>query len=635
MIMKSATRCNWKPLDSSIQNNTGAWKPHRYSGQSLFNPNQREEELLLLLQIAEQQAAANVVLERSAEFARARRESLANVIAIHDLFSIAFTPHRHFAMDLFEKAIKFSFENRHVWLQFGLASHQTGRNSTRCICVFEECLRLQPDDPLPLLFQAKIYLQQLADAENALRCAEQALLLVQESTCTSTQHLYSRCHLLIGVGSALLYEQQSELLRPKNVSLLEKSINAFRQMVHCNPHDHLPHFHLALHLCKQKELDQAVAHLQIALTLHPGHLPTIHLLLICLSALQKHQEAHALCESALLEFPGQLLLLFIKAHLETQLSEDGEQQALLTAKELLRCCHRIAFVSKKSTSAPIALSNAFATCNPPTENGSRTLSAQNSSYYLTGVNCDTVSLRLEQTLSEAACIDSAVSFLSGQLVSELSEPNLGSLHHSQSSAAIATSGSAAAAASNVPNPGGSINISLGGNPFVAAIDSKRCINAQLGAMQMQVWLMVAELFIRLNQLGEAEQCLSEHIQTTFGNLSHQLMYVRGRLYLARKQPLEAKLVLQNAISINPRHAPALQQLGLAYHLMGNHQIADKYLRDSLNCDSSCVRTWSIMGDVLEALGDYSRAVNCHLNALKLEETQPVLPFTIVPRLVLD
>lgn len=629
--MKSATRCNWHPLDPSIQNNTGAWKPHRYSGQSLFNPNQREEELLLLLQISEQQAAANVVLERSVEFARARRESINNVIAVHDLFSIAFTPHRHFAMDLFEKAVKFSFENRHVWLQFGLASHQTAKNPTRCVRIFEECLRLQPQDPLPLLFQSKIYLQQLADAESALRCAEQALQLVQQTTASSTQSLYSRCYLLIGVCSALIYEQQSELLRPKNVALLEKSINAFRQMVHCNPYDHLPHFHLALHLCKQKELNQAVGHLQIALSLHPGHLPTIHLLLICLSALQKHQEAHVLCESALLEFPEQLLLLFIKAHLETQLSEDGEQHALLTAKELLRCCHRIAFVSQKGKSTP-ANAGAFST-NIPIENGSRTLSAQNSSYYLTGVNCDTLSLRLEQTLSEAACVDSAGSFLSGQLVSELSEPNLGSLHHSQSSAALATSGSISGM--NPINYGGSVNISLGGNPFSTAVESKNTINAQLAAMQMQVWLMVAELFIRLDQLNEADQCLSENIQTACGTLSHQLMYVRGRLYLARQQPLEAKLVLQNAISINPRHAPALQQLGLAYHLMGNHQIADKYLRDSLNCDSNCVLTWSIMGDVLEALGDYPRAVNCHLNALKLEETQPILPFSIVPRLVLD
>ena len=102
--MRGVSRNCWKPFDlNSMTSNTGLWKPHRYSGQTIFNPQQREEELLLLLLIAEQQESANVVLERSYEFDKSRKESLNSVIAIYDLFTIAFTPLRYFAVDLFEK----------------------------------------------------------------------------------------------------------------------------------------------------------------------------------------------------------------------------------------------------------------------------------------------------------------------------------------------------------------------------------------------------------------------------------------------------------------------------------------------------------------------------------------------------
>lgn len=65
-----------------------------------------------------------------------------------------------------------------------------------------------------------------------------------------------------------------------------------------------------------------------------------------------------------------------------------------------------------------------------------------------------------------------------------------------------------------------------------------------------------------------------------------MMYIRGVLAKAKGNHLEAKQSLMGAISINPKHAKALQQLGHTYYLLGNHLAADKYLRDSLNVDST-------------------------------------------------
>lgn len=113
------------------------------------------------------------------------------------------------------------------------------------------------------------------------------------------------------------------------------------------------------------------------------------------------------------------------------------------------------------------------------------------------------------------------------------------------------------------------------------------------------------------------------------------MYIRGVLCKARKQYIEAKGYFQNAISINPRHAKALQQLGHTYYLLGNHQPADKYLRDSLNVDATLHETWSYMGCVLDQLGEHSRAVDYLLTSLQLESTAPILPFKLTPRTIIE
>jgi hypothetical protein len=42
-----------------------------------------------------------------------------------------------------------------------------------------------------------------------------------------------------------------------------------------------------------------------------------------------------------------------------------------------------------------------------------------------------------------------------------------------------------------------------------------------------------------------------------------------------------------------------------------------------------------MGLVLQAIDDNQRAIDCHLTALQLEATAPVLPFNVIPRAILE
>ena len=619
--MRGVSRNSWKPFDlASMASNTGLWKPHRYTGQTIFNPQQREEELLLLLLIAEQQAAANVVLERSQEFDKSRKESLNNVIAIYDLFTIAFTPLRYFAVDLFEKAMKFSFEVKHIWLQFGLTLLESRKSPQRCLQIFDEVSRIDKNDPLPLLIQAKIYLTDQFDPEASLIYSNAALDVLKESGSISKQSdneslLLPRCYLLIGIANALIYERQNEFNKSQMKHHLNESIQIFKLMAKCSPNDHLAYYHLALSYANRRMINEAILNLQISLTLNPVHLPTVQLLIICLTSLKRYKEALVLCESALQEFPNQLLLLFIKANIQQNACEDGLQEALMTAKEMLSCLKLLNCSQSSLEAGGQFKSSANSNTNREASN-----------YHLTGLSCDSMSLRMEQTLSEVASIDSNLPLTNaiGAPVSSNTTNEISALDHTttliNSHSGIALS----------QHSGSNISSGLGSGSAATSFQQ------QLVNMQMQVWILVTELFIKLGQLDEAESCLIENCQQQiFGILSHQLMYIKGKLCIARGQLNEAKILLQSCISINPRHSSALQQLGLTYHLAGNHMSAEKYLRDSLNCDANCVETWSIMGRVLEKLGDTERAVNCHLTALKLEETESVLPFNIVPRTVFE
>lgn len=244
--------------------------------------------------------------------------------------------------------------------------------------------------------------------------------------------------------------------------------------------------------------------------------------------------------------------------------EDGREQALLTAKEMLNCWKFTNSEEQRRTS--------------------------HNFNYFPAPNYDTISLRMEQTLSEVASLDSTP----------------------------------------VPNDAISQSFSMS-----VQNSSNKAANKPLWSLQMYIWLLIVEMFLKLGQISEAESCVNDGALGIFGSLSHQLMYIKGIISKQKGLLIEAKTYLQNAISINPRHGRALQQLGHTYYLLGNQLAADKYLKDSLNIDATAHQTWAYMGLVLQAVNDHQRAADCHLTALKLEATAPVLPINVIPRAVLD
>lgn len=553
-LLRGISRSIWPRFDTCLTTLTGPWKPHRYFGQSLFVPREREEEIILLLLISESLASQNVVLDRNVEFNESRNQSLQTVMAVYDLMTLSFTPLRHWYLDCFERAMKFSFQVKHIWFQFALSLLESNKSPVRALRILEEVAVIDPADPLPCLLGAKLCIEQLDLPHSALRLGKEAF-----NRCLPCDILYPRVCLLIGISNCVIFESGSDAMRRGKEEYVREGIEYLRMSLSANPSDHLPYFHLSLLMGHQRAIHDALDYAQAALLLNPQHLPTIQLLLLSLTALKQNREAYDLCEAALQEFPDQLILLYTKCHLEEELFENGRELALVTSKHLLKCW----------------------------KNANEELPNRQGTRMIPGTNCDNQSIRMEQTMSEVTSMDSE------------------SWHR-------------------VPPRDGSL---------ISNLSDSTCKN--LRNIHLHIWLMIVELYIKLEQVSQAESCILEGVTTIFGPLSHQLMFVRGILAKSKKNLLEAKIYLQNSISINPKHARALQQLGHVYHLLGNQMSADKYLRDSLKVDSTLFLTWSYMGLVLEAMGDHDRANDCQMMAIKLEATSPILPFTIIPRSILE
>ena len=307
LLIRGVSSSSWTKCDLNMSSSTvKPLKPLRYIGQSLFVPKEREEEIVLLLLISEMLAARNVVLDRSPEFNESRQQSLNNVMAIYDLLTITLTPLKCYYLDFFERAMKFSFETKHIWFQFALTLIESKKCPQRALLILKEVSRIDSSDPLPNLIAAKLCIVELNKYKEALDLAKESLKRCKDEVLTN------KIHLVIGVTNALIYETETETCKKFYTENLNESIKHLKMCSMSRFSDHLPYFHLALHMANQRALNDSLKYCKIALLLNNQHLPSIQLLILCLSALKQYEEALSLCETALEEYPTHLILLYIK-----------------------------------------------------------------------------------------------------------------------------------------------------------------------------------------------------------------------------------------------------------------------------------------------------------------------------------
>ncbi|XP_054001797.1 tetratricopeptide repeat protein 7B [Hylaeus anthracinus] len=555
VLIRGMSSTEYKTPGAPSDATESPWKPKKYLGPNMFVPKNEYEETILLLLISEAMAVRDAVLSQSPEFKDARIHAFENATAIYDLLTAVVV--RWSQVDLlyesFERAMKFSHEEAHVWTQCALCLISMGRYM-HAYRVLKVVARLSPQKVMPCLLAAKLCYEQLNMVKEGIEWSQKAL---QRET-ASSQGMQSRCHLYIGIGHSIL--SANTIVKLDKNYHTKTALECFQKAQQCDPNDHLAEYYLAHEYAINRQINDAMIHVKIALNLRAEHIPSLHLLVLLLSAHKQYSEALRLINSVLEEYPDNLNFLYVKAHLE--LRSIGGEQALFTIRHMLLLWKNL---YEDQTNA---------NCN---EQHSEKRSETRSVFQL--------------------------------YASEMSDKDSSSLH-AQSLAASkveqALSEVASSLSSFTPKPG----------PQRAWL------------LQLQVWLLLTEVYLVLDQPNGAVLSLQE--ATNIFPLSHHIMYTRGLLHEYKLEYTEAKQCYQNAVSINPSHIKSLQHLGLIYHYLGSQRLAEKTLRDAAKIDPNSHQTWYNLGKVLESVGEVEAASDCMATALEVETTNPILPILSIP-----
>ena len=313
----------------SVSAGDSPWKPRKYGGGNhLYVPATRHEEAVLLLLLAEAMASKHVPLNQTPEYDSHRNATMDSAKTIFNLMTLACATTGHYKVisDMFERSLRFSPKEDHVWCQFALSMACEGKFK-RSLVVLAEVAQQRPEDASICLLAARMCYERLDLLTEGVVWAKQAL----ETEEATPQGLVSRCHLYLGIG---LYLQSNETeTRDSGLSLGQAAAQHLQQAADLDPGDHLAQFYLGVFFASRRKLQEAQLAARMALQLQPEHLPSLNLGILVLTALGEAKEASKLCEHALSEYPDNLGLLSIKSRLEEKL--EGGDKALATAKTML------------------------------------------------------------------------------------------------------------------------------------------------------------------------------------------------------------------------------------------------------------------------------------------------------------
>ena len=109
---------------------TGSWKPLKHSGNNLFSPGNKYEELILILLLSENIANKGAVLSQGPGSAQGRRATYEAATVTYDLLTLSLARIQNYRLltDMLERSMKFSFQERHTWEQFALVLNVEGKH---------------------------------------------------------------------------------------------------------------------------------------------------------------------------------------------------------------------------------------------------------------------------------------------------------------------------------------------------------------------------------------------------------------------------------------------------------------------------------------------------------------------------
>ncbi|XP_035387318.1 tetratricopeptide repeat protein 7A isoform X2 [Electrophorus electricus] len=302
--------------------------PQCYSTEGAFCPRDVVEEAVLLLLIAESMAGVEAVISRKPAHQEAREASIQDVSSVYDLLSIGMARRGQYAMlsECLVRAMKFSFNEFHLWFQLGLSLMASGK-SEGAVSAFKECARMKPLDPTPPLLAAKVCINQLHWLGEAKALAKSVIALGE-----GAGESFPRAHLALGLCFSL--QASDATLRADRDEFNRTALWALQRAHELDPEDPQIALYLSLQLALVRQVSAAMEPLQLALSLRSDDLHSLHLLALLLSAQKHHQHALDTLALAINQYPDNFNLLFTKVKLEEALF--GPVAALQTCEEMLQ-----------------------------------------------------------------------------------------------------------------------------------------------------------------------------------------------------------------------------------------------------------------------------------------------------------
>ncbi|XP_049927398.1 tetratricopeptide repeat protein 7A [Epinephelus moara] len=302
--------------------------PQRYGTDCCFCPQDVVEEAVLLLLITESMASGEAVISRLPDQAEARQASLQDATSVYDLLTIGMARRGQYGMlsECLERAMKFSFNEFHLWHQLGLSLMAAGKG-VGAVSVFKECARMRPEDPSLPLLAAKVCIGQLQWFEEAEALSQSVASMGEEAG-----EFLPRAYLSLGLCCSL--QASDAPLKADRDEFNKKALHALSKAHSLDPLDAQIAMYLALQLALVRQVSAAIEPLQEALSLRGDDLHSLHLLTLLLSAQKHHRHALDTLNLALSQHPSNFNLLFTKVKLEEALF--GPAAALHTCEEMLQ-----------------------------------------------------------------------------------------------------------------------------------------------------------------------------------------------------------------------------------------------------------------------------------------------------------
>ncbi|XP_049451765.1 tetratricopeptide repeat protein 7B isoform X1 [Epinephelus fuscoguttatus] len=645
-------------------------RPRVYSGENLFCPQENTEEALLLLLISESMANRDAVLSRIPEHNNDRIISLQSASVVYDLLTIALGRRGQYEMlsECLERAMKFAFEEFHLWYQLALSLMAAGK-SARAVKVLKECIRLKPDDPTIPLLAVKLCIGPLHWLDEG-ECFAKMVIDMGEKAAEF------RAKGFLAVGLVYSLKATDASLRSTQEEYQRKALGAFQRAQSLSPTDHLAAFYLALQLAVSRQIPEALGYVRQALQLQGDDVHSLHLLALLLSAQKHYHDALNIIEMALSEYPENFNLLYTKVKLESMCR--GPEEALLTCKHMLQIWKSFYNLTNPSDSGrgsslldrAIADRRQLNAMTLPDFSDPETVSGSSSSHS----GSEPISPTSPSTISTFSTFSSLSSPLSSPSspVFILQPPPLPppknpsflppgppppppllpppaptkTRTHSFCNHVALRQLSSNSGLQDANTLGFSSMFSVCSvhATSIAASRVEQALSEVASSLQSsapkhgplhpwmtlaQIWLHAAEVYTGMSKPAEATACTQE--ASNLFPTSHNVLYMRGQIAELRGNIDEAKRWYEEALSINPTHVKTMQRLGLILHQLQRYSLSEKVLRDAVQVNSTAHDVWNSLGEVLQAQGNAAAATECFLTALELEASSPILPFTIIPR----